>query len=101
GGSTSSEPEWLSSSGTVQSIGANSITITGAGGSGASFTQTFMIDERTKVYAKGAGTAAAAAGGRGAFSKIVGSGDKVSISYHKMDGALHASTVRVTTKGMQ
>jgi len=101
GGSTSSEPEWLSSSGTVQSIGANSITITGAGGSGASFTQTFMIDERTKVYAKGAGTAAAAAGGRVAFSKIVGSGDKVSISYHKMDGALHASNVRVTTKAMQ
>jgi len=88
------------SSGTVQSVGANSITITGGGGGGASFMQTFTIDERTKVYAKGAGTAAAARGGRLPFSQLVGSGDKVSVSYHKMDGALHASDVRVTMKAM-
>ena len=101
GSSTStSEPEAMLSSGTVQSVGANSITISGGGGGGASFTQTFMIDERTKVYAKGAGTAAAAQGGRLPFSQLVGSGDKVSVSYHKMDGALHASDVRVTMKAM-
>ena len=34
------------------------------------------------------------------FSQLVGSGDKVSVSYHKMDGALHASDVRVTMKAM-
>jgi len=100
GASTSSEPESLLSSGTVQSVGANSITITGSGGGGASFTQTFMIDEQTKVYAKGAGTAAAAKGGRLPFSQLVGSGDKVSVSYHKTDGTLHASDVRVTMKAM-
>jgi hypothetical protein len=100
GAATSSEPESLLSSGTVQSVGANSITISGGGGGGASFTQTFMIDERTKVYAKGAGTAAAAQGGRLPFSQLVGSGDKVSVSYHKLDGALHASDVRVTMKAM-
>jgi Domain of unknown function (DUF5666) len=100
GAATSSEPESLLSSGTVQSVGANSITISGGGGGGASFTQTFMIDERTKVYAKGAGTAAAAQGGRMPFSQLIGSGDKVSISYHKTDGALHASDVRVTLKAM-
>jgi len=100
GGSTSSEPESLLSSGTVQSVGSNTITITGGGGGGASFTQTFMIDERTKVFAKGAGTAAAAQGGRLPFSQVVGSGDKVNVSYHKMDGALHASDVRVTMKAM-
>jgi hypothetical protein len=97
-GSTSSQPESLISSGTVQSVGSNSITITGAGGSGASFTQTFMIDGKTRVFAKGASTAAAAQGGRLPFSQLVGSGDKVSVSYHKMDGALHASDVRVTMK---
>jgi hypothetical protein len=100
GAATSSEPEALSTSGTVQSVGSNSITITGAGGGGTSFTQTFIIDERTKVYAKGAGTAAAAQGGRLPFSQVVGSGDKVSVSYHKMDGALLASDVRVTMKAM-
>jgi len=99
-GSTSTEPEAMLSSGTVQSVGANSITITGGGGGGASFMQTFTIDEWTKVYAKGAGTAAAARGGRLPFSQLVGSGDKVSVSYHKIDGALHASDVRVTMKAM-
>ena len=98
GAATSSEPEALTTSGTVQSVGSNSITISGAGGGGASFTQTFMIDDRTKVYAKGAGTAAAAQGGRLPFSQVVGSGDKVNVSYHKMDGALRASDVRVTMK---
>jgi len=102
GGSTSSaaaEPEVLLSSGTVQSVGANTITIAGGGG-GASFTQTFVVDERTRVFAKGAGTAAAAQGGRLPFSQLVGSGDKDSVSYHKMDGALHASDVRITMKAM-
>ncbi len=101
GGSASSEPEELTSSGTVQSVGAASITITGSGGSGASFTQTFVIDGQTRVFAKGASTAAAAqGGGRLPFSQFVGSGDKVSVSYRKMDGALHASDVRVTMKAL-
>src|SRR6267378_1820014 len=37
-GSPASEPESMTSSGTVQSVAPNSITITGGGGGGASFT---------------------------------------------------------------
>src|SRR5712691_1665255 len=92
-GSLTSEPESLTSSGTVQSVAPNSITILGAGGGGASFTQTFMIDEHTKVFAKGAGTAAASKGGRAPFNQLVTSGDHVSVSYHKAGGQLHASDV--------
>jgi hypothetical protein len=100
GGSLTSEPDSLTSNGTVQSVGSNSITVTGGGGGGASFTQTFTIDERTKVFAKGAGTAAAAKGGRAPFNELVTSGDHVSVSYHKVGGRLHASDVRVIVKAM-
>jgi uncharacterized protein DUF5666 len=98
GDGAAAEPESLSSSGTVQTIAANTMTITGAGGGGATFTQTFIIDEQTKVFAKGAGTAAAAKGGRVPFTEIVASGDLVNVSYHKVGDALHAADVRVTRK---
>lgn len=82
--------------GTVQSIGANSITVVGTGGGGSVFTQRFVVDEHTKVFAKGAGTAAAANGGRLPFTEIVASGDRVTVSYHKIGGELHAANIRVT-----
>jgi hypothetical protein len=94
------EPESKTANGIVQAIGANSITIAGSGGGGSTFTQTFVIDERTKVFAKGAGTAAAAKGGRVPFTDIVSSGDRVSVSYHQLSDRLHAVDVRVTMKAM-
>lgn len=99
-GSASGEVESMTSTGTVQAIGGNSITISGGGGGGAMFTQTFTIDERTKVFAKGAGTAAAAKGGRVPFTEIVSNGDHVSVSYRKVGDRLVASDVRVTLKAM-
>jgi hypothetical protein len=95
-----SEPESMTAMGTVQAIASNSLTITGGGGGGATFTQTFVVDEHTKVFAKGAGTAAAAKGGRLPFSDVVTTGDHVSVSYHKVGNTLHASDVRVTMKAM-
>lgn len=95
---STSEPERMVATGTVQSIRANSLTINGGGGGGATFTQTFVIDESTKVFAKGAGTAAAAKGGRAPFTDLVNSGDQVSVSYRKVGDRLHASDVRVTMK---
>jgi hypothetical protein len=77
---------------------ADSITITGTSGAGASFTQTFTIDTSTKVVGRGAGTAAAARGGKVPFAELVANGDRVSVSYHKMGATLHASDVRVTMK---
>jgi len=88
----------MTSIGTVTSVAADSITISASAGSGGTFAQTFTIDPNTKVVAKGAGTAAAAKGGRARFTDLVATGDRVSISYHKMGDTLHASDVRVTMK---
>jgi hypothetical protein len=97
--STSGESAEMTSNGTVKSVSADSITITGTAGGGASFTQTFTIDANTKVIGKGAGTATAATGGKAPIMALVATGDHVSVSYSKMGGTLHASDVRVTAKG--
>ncbi len=91
-------PGSKSSSGTVQSVSATSMTITGSSGAGASFTQTFTIAADTKVVGKGAGTASAAKGGKIAITDLVANGDHVSVSYREMGTTLHASDVRVTAK---
>jgi Domain of unknown function (DUF5666) len=86
--------------GIVTTVAASSLTIKGNSGSGSTFTQTFTIDERTRVFAKGAGTAAAK-GGRLPISDLVANGDRVSVYYEKAAGGLHASDVRVTMKAAQ
>ena len=85
-----------SSDGSVQSVSATSVTISGSSGSGAKFTQTFTIDGDTKVVGKGASTATK--GARVAITDLVANGDHVSVSYHAMGTTLHASEVRVTAK---
>ena len=96
--SASAEVE-KTSAGVVKSIGADWITINGSSGGGASFEQTFKIDPRTKVFAKGASTATASKGGKAAFTDLVTAGDHVSVSYHVAGNALLASDVHVTMKG--
>lgn len=86
------------SSGAVTSVSATSLTISGSAGSGASFTQTFTIDAQTKVIGKGAGTAAAAKGGKPTITDLVASGDQVSVSFRDVGGSLHATDVRVLMK---
>jgi hypothetical protein len=87
-----------SSNGAVTSVSPTSLTITGSSGAGAKFTQTFTIDGDTKVVGKGAGTAAAAKGGRVAATDVVANGDRVTVSFHPVGNALHASEIRVITK---
>jgi hypothetical protein len=100
GGSVSSgEPTVMTSNGTVKSVTADSLTITGTAGSGASFTQTLVIDTTTTVVGKGVGTATAATGGKAQITTLVAAGDHVAVSYHKVGTTLHASDVRVTAKG--
>ena len=96
GGGVATEAK--TSMGTVKSIAATSMTIEGSSGSGATFSQSFTIDGPTKVIGRGAGTAAAAAGGKTAVTDLVGNGDKVSVSYHAMGNMLHAAEIRVTSK---
>jgi hypothetical protein len=88
----------MHSAGVVKALGADWITISGKSGGGASFEQTFTVDPKTKVFAKGAGTATAATGGRGVFDQLVASGDHVRISYHQNGGDLFASKVHVIGK---
>jgi hypothetical protein len=88
----------MRAAGVVKSIGADWITINGRSGGGASFEQTFKVDPKTMVFAKGASTATAARGGKAPFADLVASGDHVSVSYHKLGNALLATDVHVTMK---
>jgi hypothetical protein len=88
----------MRSTGVVKSIGADWLTINGNSGGGGTFEQTFKVDPKTKVFAKGAGTAVAATGGKAPFSELVSNGDLVTVSYHKQGTSLLASGVHVTTK---
>ena len=88
----------MRSNGTVKAIGPSSITIVGTAGSGASFTQTFVVNGDTTVIGKGVGTALAAKGGKVPFTDLIRAGDKVSVAYRKEGGALHASDVRLMMK---
>jgi hypothetical protein len=83
--------------GTVKSVAPTSLVI--AGSSGMTSTFTFTVDGSTKVIGRGAGTAAAAAGGKTVVTDLVGVGDTVSVTYHQMSNALHAAEIRVTAKG--
>ncbi len=98
GPATAAEAASKSSNGTVKSVTATSLSISGSSGGGATFDQTFTIDAKTKVVARGAGTATRKTGGKGAITDLVSMGDKVSVSFHDMGGTLHASEVRVTAK---
>lgn len=95
---TTEKPSEMISSGTVKSVAGNTLTITGSSGGGATFTQSFTIDSSTRVLAKGAGTAAAAKGGKLVITDAVGAGDRVSVSFHESGNTLIASEVRVSSK---
>jgi cobalamin biosynthesis Mg chelatase CobN len=97
-GATSGPGGAKTANGTVKSVAATSMTISGSSGSGATFTQTFTIDGTTKVIGKGAGTASAAAGGKTVITELVSNGDAVSVTYHAAGNALHAAEIRVTNK---
>lgn len=81
--------------GTVTAVSASSLTIEGSSGGGAKFTQTFGIDSKTHVVARGASTKLA---GGAPITNVVAKGDRVSVEFDESGGALHASEVRVTQK---
>src|SRR5438093_7405667 len=64
GPSSPAEAAAKSSNGTVKSVSATSLSISGSSGGGATFDQTFAIDSKTKVIGRGAGTKSRAAGGK-------------------------------------
>ena len=86
-------------SGTVETVTASSLTITGSGGGGSSFKQTYTIDATTRLVGSGAGTAAAAKGGKMVITDYLSKGDRVTVTYHQAGTSLHAAEIRVTGKG--
>jgi hypothetical protein len=91
---TSTTEDTKSSNGKVTAVTPTSLSISGSTGAA----QTFVIDAKTKVVGKGAGTAAAKAGGKVVATDVVHSGDTVHVSFHDMAGTLHAATITVTMK---
>jgi len=89
GGSTAAKK----AQGMVGAVTADSLTVKVSGKD-----MTFAVDPSTKVVAKGAGSKSAASGGKLQLTDAVGMGDRVTVSYHDMDGKAHATEVRVTAK---
>ena len=82
----------MSAAGTVKSVSGSSMVVTSKGKD-----MTFAIDSSTKFVGKGLGTKAAK--GPMTATDAVHEGDQVSVSYHDMNGTMHAAQVRVTAKG--
>jgi hypothetical protein len=91
GGSMSDAPSVPT--GTVKSVSASSLVITSQGKD-----LSFAIDQGTQVVGRGAGTAAAASGGRVLITSLVAPGDTVSVNYAGAPGMLRATEVRITAK---
>jgi hypothetical protein len=84
--------------GTVTAATGDSLTI-----SKGSESMTFAVDNTTKVLGKGLTTKTnekAAEGQKLTLSDAVAKGDTVSVTYHEMDGKMHAGTVRIRQKAM-
>jgi hypothetical protein len=85
--------------GDVTDVSASSLSISGSSGGGGKFSQTFVIDAKTKVIGHGVATALSKSGGKAPANDLIAKGDKVSVSFEETGGTLHASEVRITAKG--
>jgi hypothetical protein len=82
--------------GVVSAVSGSSLTIKGKSGD-----VTFTVDNKTTVSGTGIGTAArkmTEAGAKPTITDLVHDGDSVSVTYHDVDGAKHASVVRIVHK---
>ena len=92
GGGSMSKPPSVAT-GTVKSVSTSSLVVTSQGKD-----LSFAIDQGTQVIGRGAGTAAAAAGGRVLITSLVAAGDTVSVDYTGAPGMMRATEVRITAK---
>jgi hypothetical protein len=92
------KPKEKTVQGTVTAAAGDSLTI-----AKGSESMTFVVDNTTKVLGKGLTTKTnekAATGEKLTLTDTVGKGDTVSVTYHEMDGKMHAGTVRVRQKAL-
>jgi hypothetical protein len=83
-------------SGTISAVSGTSITVKAASGD-----MTFSVDGKTTVTGQGIGTAGRkleAEGGKPTLPDLLKEGDTVSVTYHDVAGANHASAVRLVRK---
>jgi hypothetical protein len=91
-------PKAQTVAGVVSAVSGSSLTVKGKAGD-----VTFTVDPKTTVSGTGIGTAARKMGEAGAkptIPDLVHEGDSVSVTYHDIDGAKHASVVRIVRKKM-
>lgn len=87
-------PKTITVMGTVTEVATDSMTV-----KGKTETWTFTIDKETSVTAKGATTKTLELRREGKGTKLtdfVKAGDSVTVSYHEVGAAKHASNIRVT-----
>jgi cytoskeletal protein RodZ len=91
-------PKAQTASGVVSAVSGNSLTVKGSAGE-----WTFVVDPKTLVSGTGVGTAGrkvTEAGGKPTVPDLVHEGDSVSVTYHDVAGAKHASVIRITRRKM-
>jgi Domain of unknown function (DUF5666) len=84
----------MSMSGVVKSVSADSLAITAAGKD-----VTFAVDSSTKFVGKGLSTKSAS--GPIKVTDATKAGDQVKVSYHSMNGTMHAASVTIISKSMK
>jgi hypothetical protein len=84
--------------GKVTAVAGDSLTI-----AKGSESMTFTVDGTTKIVGKGLTTKSnekAAAHEKMTLTDSVATGDMVSVTYHEMDGKMHAANVKITQKAL-
>jgi hypothetical protein len=84
--------------GKVTAVSGDSFTI-----AKGSESMTFTVDNTTKITGKGLTTKSnekAASGEKMTLSDSVATGDMVTVTYHDMDGKMHAGSVKITQKAL-
>jgi hypothetical protein len=84
--------------GKVTAVAGDSLTI-----AKGTESMTFTVDSTTKVVGKGLTTKSnekAASGEKMTLSDSVATGDMVTVTYHEMDGKMHAANVKITQKAL-
>jgi len=92
------KPKAMTATGVVSAVTGSSLTVKEKTGDA-----TFSVDSKTVVMGKGLGTAGKKlmeAGGKPTLGDFLKDGDTVSVTYHDMNGAKTASTVRIVQKKM-
>jgi autotransporter adhesin len=90
------KPKTMTAQGKVTAVSGDSLTI-----QKGTESMTFVVDSSTKIVGKGLSTKTAektAKGEKMTLTDSVASGDMVTVSYHDMDGKMHASNVKITQK---